>query len=236
MTVASSSRWSSLLLLAISFGCSGPEPGGSADAPEPAPAAVVVASGERVDLHGQWERWLDTPERRQAALERIADIPELGFGRRATAEEIAAIDIDVMPDGTGLPDAEGSVARGRELFAAQCVQCHGKDGRGGDYEALVGREPRDGFPFSESFEHIITVGNYWPYATTLFDYVQRAMPQAVPGSLPPSDVYSLVAYILYLNEIVPEDAVLNRETLPLVEMPARDRFVYDDREDGPELR
>ncbi|MGH9323721.1 MAG: c-type cytochrome, partial [Vicinamibacteria bacterium] len=103
------------------------------------------------------------------------------------------------------------------------VQCHGVDGRGADHEALAGTDPE-------------AVGNYWPYATTLYDYVYRAMPQAVPGTLPADDVYSLVAYILFLNQLLPEDGSLDRESLPRIEMPARDRFVYDDREGGPELR
>jgi len=187
-------------------------------------------------MHGQWRRFLDTPELRAAALERMKDLPDFGFGREATAEEVAAIDIDIMPDGTGLPVGSGSVTRGQQLYASQCVQCHGADGRGGDYEALVGREPAEGFPFAESVDHVVTVGNYWPYATTLYDYIHRAMPQAVPGSLPPDDVYSLVAYVLYLNDIVPENTVLDASSLPAIEMPARDRFVYDDREGGTELR
>lgn len=159
-----------------------------------------------------------------------------GFGRTATAEEITAWDTDVMPDGTGLPAGRGTVAEGEKLYARLCVQCHGAKGEGGDYEALVGREPREGFPFGREPSLQPTIGNYWPYATTLFDYTRRAMPQAVPGTLPPDQVYSLVAYLLYLNEIVPEDAVLDQDTLPEVVMPARDRFVIDNRRGGSEIR
>jgi cytochrome c len=173
-----------------------------------------------------------------AAAEAFAHLPVFGFGREATPEEIAAWDIDVMPDGEGLPPGEGSVARGAVIYKAQCVSCHGARGEGGQYEALVGREPRRGFPFGRDPRIALkrTIGNYWPYATTLYDYIYRSMPQAVPGSLRPDEVYSLVAFLLYLNQIVPEDAVMNAETLPAVVMPARDRFVVDDRKGGSEIR
>jgi cytochrome c len=166
---------------------------------------------------------MDTPHLRERALARLESVPRFGLGRRATAEEIARIDIDVMPDGTGLPEGRGTVERGRALYRNQCVQCHGADGRGADYDALTGAGA-------------YTVGNYWPYATTLYDYIYRAMPQAVPGSLPPDDVYSLTAFVLHLNEILPEGGTLDRETLPKIEMPGRDRFVYDDRAGGSELK
>lgn len=171
-----------------------------------------------------------------AAAPRPGSTPRFGLGHPATAADIAAWDIDVMPDGRGLPEGRGTVAEGRALFASQCMQCHGANGEGGQAEALVGREPRAGFPFGRKPGLKQTVGNYWPYATTLYDYIHRAMPSAVPGSLAPDEVYSLVAYILFLNEIVPEDAVIDRRTLPKVAMPARDRFVRDDRRGGAEVR
>jgi cytochrome c len=221
-----------LIALVSVASCSSPPaaPPPSSETKEPAlPAA-------KVDLHGDWERWIETPRMREGALSKLSRLPRFGFGREATAQEIAAVDIDIMPDGTGLPEGTGSVARGKELYRNQCVQCHGTEGQGADFEALAGREPKDAFPFSDSLSHRVTVGNYWPYATTLYDYIHRAMPQAVPGSLPPDDVYSLVAFVLYLNRIVPEDATLDRDSLPLIEMPARERFVYDDRRGGEELR
>jgi cytochrome c len=171
------------------------------------------------------------------AAARSADLPpRFGLGNPATPAQIAAWDIDVRPDGRGLPEGRGTVPQGRALYAQQCMQCHGAKGEGGEAEALVGREPREGFPFGRQPGLKQTVGNYWPYATTLYDYIHRAMPSAVPGSLEPDEVYSLVAFILFLNEIVPEDAVMDRRTLPLVVMPARDRFVRDDRRGGAEIR
>jgi len=161
-----------------------------------------------------------------------------GFGRAATDAEVKTWDIDVMPDGTGLPPGRGTVAEGAVIYAAQCAVCHGPDGRGAEYDSLVGRDPDQGFPFGKdpALLEKRTIGNYWPYATTLYDYIYRAMPQAVPGSLTPDEVYSLVAYLLFLNRIVPENAVMTAQTLPRVEMPARHRFVEDNRRGGPEIR
>ena len=155
-------------------------------------------------------------------------LPEtFGFGRPATPETIAALDIDVMPDGTGLPPGSGTAADGARTWGRACRGCHGRDGEGGTAAPLVGRDP-SGRPF--------TVGNLWPYATTLYDYINRAMPRPTPGTLTPDQVYSLVAWILAKNEIITEDAVMNAETLPAVVMPARNRFVPDDRRGGPEVR
>ena len=149
-----------------------------------------------------------------------------GFGRPATAAEIAALDIDVTPDGAGLPYGSGTAADGAVTWRRACGVCHGDTGEGGSAAPLVGRDP-DGPP---------TVGNYWPYATTLFDYINRAMPRNTPGTLTPDEVYGLVAWILNRNDIVADDAVMNRETLSEVAMPARDRFVPDDRRGGREVR
>ena len=158
------------------------------------------------------------------------------IGRDATPAEIAVLDIDFGPDGAGAPPGSGSVAEGRLVYNVKCVSCHGITGTEGPNDRLVGREPRDGFPFGETRAIRRTVGNYWPYATTLFDYVKRAMPQTFPGSLTDNEIYAVAAYILFLNEIIPEDAVMSAETLPAVVMPARDRFVPDNRVGGPEVR
>jgi cytochrome c len=153
----------------------------------------------------------------------------LGIGRAATAEEIRALDIDVMPDGRGLPPGRGSVAEGRAIYAAKCASCHGASGEGGSAEPLVGRDSGANWDFATNPKLVKTVGNYWPYATTLFDYTRRAMPFNQPGTLTADDTYALVAFILALNAIVPDDAVLDQTTLPKVVMPARDRFVPDNR-------
>ena len=156
----------------------------------------------------------------------------LGIGRTATAEEIAKIDIDVMPDGRGLPDGKGTPAEGAKVYAAKCASCHGANGQGGSAERLVDRESGKNWDFATNPKLVKTVGNYWPYATTLYDYTQRAMPFMQPGTLTPDETYSLVAHILALNKIVPDDAVMDRRTLPKVKMPSRDRFVIDNRKGG----
>jgi len=158
-----------------------------------------------------------------------------GFGRTATADEIKAWDIAVSPDGTGLPPGSGTASRGAAVYKRSCAMCHGPTGTEGPAERLVGREPQ-GFPFGKDPSLVRTVGNYWPYATTLYDYINRAMPLNVPGSLQPDEVYSAVAYLLWRNEIIPDTLVLNAQTLSRVVMPARDRFVVDNRRGGPEIR
>lgn len=160
-----------------------------------------------------------------------------GVGRSATAAEISAWDIDVNPSGEGLPPGRGTATEGAAVFAAQCAVCHGAKGEGiPPVPALVGREPREGFPFGESLQYVRTVGNYWPYATTLYDYITRAMPAATPGSLSADQTYAVVAWILAENAIIDPAAVLDATSLPRVRMPARDRFVPDNRHPGPGFR
>jgi cytochrome c553 len=162
-----------------------------------------------------------------------------GFGHPATAQEIQALDIDVRADGRGLPPDSGTAVDGAPIYAAQCAACHGADGIHGTVAPaprLVGRFPGDSFPFATDTTAVATVGNWWPYATTLYDYIHRAMPFTAPGSLNPHQVYALVAFILARNDIIPQTAVMNARTLPLVQMPARNRFVPDDRTGGPQVR
>lgn len=171
-------------------------------------------------------------ETRWTGLDAEALPQSFGHGRAATAAEIAALDIDVAPDGTGLPPGQGTGAGGAVLYAAKCAACHGADGEGvrGVGDRLVGREPIDSTGWNR------TIGNYWPYATSVFDYIRRAMPFDRPGSLTDEEVYALTAYLLHLNEIIPADAVMNAQSLPQVQMPARDRFVLDDRESSTRVR
>ena len=160
-----------------------------------------------------------------------------GFGREATHEEIAAWDIDVMPDGTGLPEGNGTHADGTPLYLRHCASCHGRTGEGGSAEPLVGNAPETAPPFGPRYEEWrgdgddvpFTVGNYWPYATTLFDYIRRAMPSNAPGTLSSDEIYALTAWLLAENGIIETDAAMNATTLPQVAMPARDVFVPQER-------
>jgi len=159
-----------------------------------------------------------------------------GLGRSVSADEISAWDIDVRPDGQGLPTGAGSVQQGAEIYAQKCAFCHGVSGTEGPFDVLVGRLPDDVFPFAREPGTVKTIGNYWPYASTVFDYINRAMPFNAPGSLHSDEVYALVAYLLHLNEIVAADTVLSAENLAAISMPASNRFVPDTRRGGPEVR
>lgn len=150
-----------------------------------------------------------------------------GFGRTPSAAEIKQWDIDIMPDGRQLPPGSGSVARGKEIYQSRCLACHGKEGKGGPNDRLVGNYNPD-INFTRDTQTTRTIGNYWPYATTLYDYINRAMPFTNPGSLKPDAVYSLVAYLLFLNGIIDQDTVLDAATLPRVVMPARHLFYWSD--------
>lgn len=162
--------------------------------------------------------------------------PTWQLGETADPIDISSWNTDVRPDGTGLPDGHGDVAAGREVYANRCLTCHGENGRDGWADPLAGRIADDAFPFANDPSARRTIGSYWPYATTLFDYVNRAMPYDAPGTLSSDDVYAVTAYLLHLNELVDEHAVLDRTSLPAVRMPARDRFVPDNRRGGREVR
>lgn len=149
-----------------------------------------------------------------------------GFGNPATAGKIAAIDIDVRPDGAGLPGGSGTVQEGQRLYAVKCAGCHGISGVEGPYGHLVASDT----------SKAKTIGNYWPYATTVFDYIRRAMPFTAPGSLRNDEVYQLTAFLLYANKLIDSNTIINAQTLPKVEMPAKKLFVPDDRKGGTEIR
>jgi cytochrome c len=163
-----------------------------------------------------------------------------GIGTPIAPAEIAALNTDVSPSGEGLPSGSGDAALGAVLYQAQCAGCHGANGEGASGSPpgprLVGREPRDGFPFGSDAKLVRTIGNYWPEATTLYDYIKRTMPLATPGLLTDDEVYSLTAYLLAANEILPAGATLDSASLMAVRMPAKDRFVRDNRRGGAEVK
>jgi len=162
-----------------------------------------------------------------AALPAVAKVGEYGIGQPATAEEIAGWDIDIRPDGMGLPPGSGSVEDGEMLYEEKCASCHGTFGEGvGRYPVLAGGE---GTLTDERPDR--TVGSYWPYASTLWDYIHRAMPFPQPQSLTDDEVYAITAYVLNLNDIVDDDFVLTQDSFASIEMPNKDGFYFDDRPD-----
>ena len=151
------------------------------------------------------------------------------IGRTATPAEQRAWNIDVNPEGRGLPEGRGTYERGASVFAAQCAACHGPKGEGiAPNPRLIGPEPRD-FSFGRDPALVKTIGNYWPYATTLYDYINRAMPFTAPGSLPPNDVYSVIAFLLAENGVVDRGTAMDAKSLPRVVMPGKSHFVPDNR-------
>ena len=160
------------------------------------------------------------------SLPLAAQSPAFGVGRLATAEEIRDLGAAIAPDGSGLPEGSGTVTAGRDVFVAQCARCHGPKAQGDVGPALVG-----GQGTLRSARPLKTVGSYWPYATTLWDYINRAMPFDKPGLLKPSEVYAVAAYILNINGIISDTDIMDAKSLPKVRMPNRDGFVPDPRPD-----
>jgi len=160
-----------------------------------------------------------------------ADAPKTpyGFGTTATDADLARF-VSPLPDGRGLPQGSGSVLQGKSIYLQQCASCHGENLQGGTGDRLVGGRGSlvNGDPAKAPVK---TVESYWPYATTLFDYIKRAMPLTAPDSLSNDDVYALTAYILAQAKIVADDALMNAQTLPKVQMPNRNGFVPDRRPD-----
>ena len=158
------------------------------------------------------------------------------IGRVATAEEVRAWNIDVNSAGDGLPAGHGTYAVGAAVFARQCAVCHGTQGEGlGTFPKLIGG-PKNAFNFASDPAIPKTIGNYWPYATTVYDYIHRAMPLTAPGSLTTDQVYSVVAFLLAENGIIDKTTVVDARMLPRIQMPARAHFVTDDRKGGPVFR
>jgi cytochrome c len=148
---------------------------------------------------------------------RAADAPH--FGQPISPADAAAWDISIGPDGAGLPPGRGTPAEGAAVYAAKCAACHGDKGEGKTNARLVGGQITGGGPV------VKTVGSYWPYATTLFDFTRRAMPWTAPKSLTDNEVYAVTAHILRLNNIIGDNDVIDAKTLPQVKMPNRDGFI-----------
>lgn len=152
-----------------------------------------------------------------------AVIPDtFGFGQSVSEEYISTFDIDVRPDGKGLPVGIGRVAEGRVIYKQKCILCHGKTGTEGGLGGKLVYSPFDSTKTK-------TIGSYWPYTTTIYDYINRAMPYNEPGSLTSAEVYNLTAFLLYANAIIDSTFLITEKTLPLIEMPAKKLFVPDDR-------
>jgi cytochrome c len=155
-------------------------------------------------------------------------LPEtFGLGRNASESDIARLDIDIMPNGMQLPIGIGTTAAGEKIYVQKCLGCHGLEGRNGVNDQLVEKFDADN-DFANDRSRKRTIGNYWPFATTLFDYIKRSMPMTAPGSLTADEIYSLVAYLLYMNEIIDKETILDAESLPSIEMPAKRLFFWSD--------
>lgn len=165
------------------------------------------------------------------AVQPLPDKPR--FGKAVSEADLAAWNIDIRtPDGQGLPSGRGSVAQGRQVYAAKCVACHGVDAKGGAvYGSMVG-----GIGSFKGAPRVLTPGSMYPFAPILFDYMRRSMPMDRPQTLTNDEVYALSAYLLNLNGLVPADAVMDAQSLPRVQMPNRDGFLQDDRPDTQATR
>jgi S-disulfanyl-L-cysteine oxidoreductase SoxD len=161
------------------------------------------------------------------------DPRQYSLGHPAAAATIAAENIDVSANGAGLPPGSGTPEQGATVFAASCASCHGKNGEGTPplYPQLVGGPPAANF--DSDFKIPRTIGNYWPYATTLFDYIRRAMPLTTPGSLTADQTYAVTAYLLNREGLLAANTPLDARSLPAIKMPALSRFVQDDRRGSP---
>lgn len=155
-----------------------------------------------------------------------AQSPKYGLGRAPTAEEVRAWNITVFPDGRGLPEGSGTAVEGKDVYERRCQRCHGTEGKGGDEAPIAGGKGTIATP-----KPLRTVGSYWPYSTTLFDYIRRAMPFKDPGMLTANQTYAVAAYILQLNGIVGANEAMNAKSLPQVKMPNREGFIADPRPD-----
>lgn len=161
-----------------------------------------------------------------AVAQTIPAAGHYGIGRAATPAQVRSWDIDISPDGKNLPAGSGTVAQGKAVYDAQCAACHGAQGQGGLGDKLVG-----GQGTLTAASPVRTVGSYWPYATTLYDYIRRAMPLTAPQSLTNDEVYAVSGYVLFLNGLVSDRATIDAKALTDLRMPNRDGFIGDARPD-----
>ena len=150
------------------------------------------------------------------------------IGHPASAEAIKQEDITVLPNGQGLPDGSGTPERGEAIYKAKCAACHGENGEG---KPPTGVQLVGGIGTLATPKPVKTIGSYWPYATSVWDYIHRSMPYAEPGTLSADETYAVTAFLLFKNGIIPRDETMNKETLPKVRMPNRDGFISDTRPD-----
>src|SRR2546421_2781765 len=150
----------------------------------------------------------------------FASAQQPNLGKPISEADVAAWNISILPDGAGLPPGSGPSDEGSKIFAVKCAACHGENGKGASAAALVGGEP-----LTSGIEATKTVANFWPYATTIFDFTRRAMPWPRPRTLTNEEVYALTAFILAQNRIIGAGDVMNAQTLPKVRMPNRDGFI-----------
>jgi S-disulfanyl-L-cysteine oxidoreductase SoxD len=158
------------------------------------------------------------------------DPKQYGLGTIANEAHVVAENIDVSPNGAGLPTGSGTPEQGAAIYASACASCHGANGEGKPpYPQLVGGPKGASVDFASDYRIPRTIGNYWPYATSLYDYIRRAMPLTAPGSLTPEQTYAVTAYLLERDGIIPAGTALDARSLAAIRMPALSRFVLDDR-------
>jgi len=213
--------------LALAFGL--PDGGGQDRAvalgQQESAKAQIAEAQQRI---GQIELEIREVERRPVPISLGDELPSAfdgSLGRPALVEEVAMWDIDIRPDGQGLPEGSGDVWTGEEIFVAQCAACHG------DFGEAVGRWPvlAGGHDTLNENDPVKTIGSYWPYLSTVYDYINRAMPFGYAQSLEPDDVYSITAYLLYVNDLVDDDFELSHENFAEFRLPNEENFYFDDR-------
>lgn len=197
---------------------------------------LVIAAGCELETRQSGSR-SDSGAAKPHAASAAALPDRFMLGTPASAAHLAAIDIDANPSGVGLSPGQGTYTEGKALYAQRCAMCHGPKGEGiAAFPPLVSAAADTSFAFGNDVRLVKTIGNYWPHATTLYDYIHRAMPFDAPGTLSPNQVYGLVAYLLAENGIVDRSVVMNARTLRAVRMPASGRFVPDDRAGSDRVR